>query len=113
MRKHVPLALTALTAIALSGSGSALAGDVSAGQTKYSASCASCHGANGQGMGNFPPVTGHSADHTAKVLTLYKEGNQDALKDMGLGGQFSLMAPNASALSDEDIQNLGAFIATL
>jgi len=111
MIKYVPLVLTALAVIALSGS--AVAGDVSAGQTKYTASCASCHGANGQGMGNFPPVKRHSPEHTAKVLALYKEGNQDALKEMGLGNQFSLMAPNASALSDEDMQNLGAFIATL
>lgn len=36
----------------------ATAADYAAGQTLYKQNCAACHGANGAGMGSFPPVWG-------------------------------------------------------
>jgi len=87
------------------------AGDVAAGKEKY-ASCAACHGADGGGQGGaFPKLTGLGQDETAKKLTAYREGDQDYLKSVGLGGRYGTMAPNASNLSDEDIADLAAYIA--
>ncbi|MFW6020864.1 MAG: c-type cytochrome [Guyparkeria sp.] len=87
------------------------AGDVAAGKEKY-ASCAACHGADGAGQGGaFPKMTGLGQDEVAKKLAAYRDGDQDYLKSVGLGDRFGTMAPNASDLSDEDIDDLAAYIA--
>ncbi|MGM0516977.1 MAG: c-type cytochrome [Pseudomonadota bacterium] len=96
-------------------SGQALAADADAGNKLYTQSCASCHGQKAEGQGMFPKLTGKSAEHIATALSHYKNGNQDALKEMGdLGGSnFAIMAPNAAGLSEADMENLGAYIAGL
>ncbi|HID00173.1 MAG TPA: c-type cytochrome [Piscirickettsiaceae bacterium] len=70
-----------------------------------SSSCAGCHGANGEG-GVGPKLIGLSAEKAKQLLTDYKAGKQ-------LGPMTSMMAPMAAGLSDSDIDNLAAFIATL
>lgn len=86
-------------------------GDVAAGKEKY-ASCAACHGADGGGQGGaFPKLTGLGQDEVVKSLTAYREGDQDYLKSVGLGDRYGTMAPNASGLSDDDIDDLAAYIA--
>ncbi|MFO7581282.1 c-type cytochrome [Guyparkeria sp.] len=96
-------------------SGQVLAADADAGKKLYEQSCASCHGMKAEGQGMFPKLTGQSADHIATALAHYKNGDQDALKEMGdLGGSnFAIMAPNAAGLSDADMENLGAYIESL
>ncbi|WP_322520971.1 c-type cytochrome [Guyparkeria halophila] len=104
--------------IALAASGALAApmlahavGDVAAGKEKY-ASCAACHGADGGGQGGaFPKLTGLDQEGTAKKLAAYRDGDQDYLKSVGLGDRYGTMAPNASNLSDEDIDDLAAYIA--
>jgi len=87
------------------------AGDPAAGKEKY-ATCAACHGADGMGQGGaFPKLTGLGEDEVVKSLTAYREGDQEYLKSVGLGGRYGTMAPNAAGLSDEDIANLAAYIA--
>ncbi|MFI9651612.1 c-type cytochrome [Guyparkeria halopsychrophila] len=91
--------------------GGAVDGDVAAGKGAY-ASCAACHGADGNGQGGaFPVLTGMDASAIQKKLTAYREGDQDYLKSVGLGGRYGTMAPNASSLSDEQIANLSVYIA--
>jgi cytochrome c553 len=80
------------------------AGDVAAGQAAY-ASCAGCHGAAGEG-GAFPKLAGLSAEDAASKLKMYRAGEQ-------VGPMTGVMAPNAASLSDADIDNLAAFIASL
>ena len=96
-------------------SGQAMAADADAGKKLYEQSCASCHGMKAEGQGMFPKLSGKSADHIATALAHYKNGDQDALKEMGdLGGSnFAIMAPNAAGLSDADMENLGAYIESL
>lgn len=110
-----------LTAIILS-SGLAVAGaqamaaDVSAGKKLYEQSCASCHGMKAAGQGMFPQLTGKSAEHLATAMTHYKNGDQAALQEMDgdLGGpNYAIMAPNAAGLSEEDIDNVSAYISSL
>ncbi len=96
-------------------SAQATAADIDAGKKLYEQSCASCHGMQAQGQGMFPKLSGKSAEHIVTALGHYKNGNQDALKEMGnLGGSnYPIMAPNAAGLSDSDMENLGAFIGNL
>lgn len=77
-----------------------------AGAAKYASSCASCHGANGQGMGSFPKLAGLTADTVKSRMATYKAGKQ-------VGPQSAVMMPLASMLSDADVDNLAAHIATL
>lgn len=82
----------------------AMAQDVKAGQAKY-ASCAACHGPQGQG-GVGPKLTGKKADEITKKLIAYKNKQQ-------VGPQSAMMWGTAATLSDADIKNLSAYIATL
>jgi len=83
----------------------AAAGDPAAGQERF-ATCVSCHGAEGQGMGIFPKVAGQDAEYTAGRLEQYRAGEQ-------VGPNSALMMPHAAGLSDEAIADLAAYVATL
>jgi cytochrome c553 len=76
------------------------------GPAKYTASCASCHGANGQGVAAFPKLVGLTADVVKSRLADYKAGKQ-------VGPQSAVMMPIASMLSDAEVDGLAAHIATL
>ena len=91
--------------------GGAVDGDIAAGEKAY-ASCAACHGADGNGQGGaFPVLTEMDASDIQKKLVAYREGDQEYLKSVGLGDRYGTMAPNASNLSDEQIANLSVYIA--
>ncbi len=74
------------------------------GQQAY-AGCIACHGANGAG-GIGPALAGQGAAAIADKLLKYKAGET-------IGGQSALMWSQAAQLSDQDIDNLAAFIDTL
>jgi len=74
------------------------------GGTAY-AGCIACHGANGEG-GVGPKLAGQSAAMIADKLLRYKNGET-------IGSQSSLMWSQAGLLSEQDIDNLGAFVETL
>ncbi|HSV20362.1 MAG TPA: cytochrome c [Casimicrobiaceae bacterium] len=78
------------------------AGDPAAGKTK-AASCAGCHGANGEGKGSYPALAGHSEADTVKALQDYKSGARPS----------PVMKPLSTPLSDADMANLGAYYASL
>ena len=78
--------------------------DAAAGKTKY-ATCAACHGAQGQG-GAGPKLAGQKAEVIVKKLTAYKNKQQ-------VGPQSQLMWGMAGGLSPADINNLAAYTATL
>ncbi len=111
MKKMTVLMLAA----GLMTSGAAMAaGDSAAGTTLFDASCASCHGMQAQGQGMFPKLTGMSATDVKATLAAFKSGDMATLKKRNLGGpNYAIMAPNAAGLSDQDMENLGAYIATL
>ncbi len=74
------------------------------GQKAYMG-CVACHGAGGEG-GIGPQLAGTPADDTRNALLQYRAGETR-------GAQSSLMWSQAQALSDQDIENLTAFINTL
>ncbi len=77
------------------------AGDVKAGQEK-SAMCATCHGASGNSLiAMYPNLAGQSASYLAKQLADFKSGER---KD-------PVMAGMVAALSEKDMNDLGAYFA--
>jgi cytochrome c553 len=67
--------------------------------------CIACHGAAGGG-GIGPKLAGQSATDIASKLLRYKAGET-------LGNQSALMWSQARQLSENDIDNLAAYVETL
>lgn len=98
--------------------------DITAGQTLYSETCASCHGENLEGQPNWrspdadgvlpaPPHdgTGHTWHHDNDLLFEYtKHGGQAALATRGVKNFKSGMPAFQDHLSDEDIWDILAYI---
>jgi cytochrome c553 len=69
--------------------------------------CSTCHGEGLKGMGDlFPPLAGHSASATARQLYDFKSGARD-------GRNALAMKPVVANLTDRDIVDLTAYIASL
>lgn len=84
------------------GRGVALAGNLAAGVP----SCASCHGAAGQGYHSAPALDGQSAAYISAQLAAWKHGARAEGPDFFM----SLIAPR---LSDSDITAVSAYYASL
>lgn len=84
--------------------GAAAAADVAAGRVKF-AVCAGCHGPTGAGNPalKYPRLAGRDAAFVAGQLRAFKSGARDnpTMKAMTAG------------LSEADMDNLAAFVATL
>jgi cytochrome c553 len=96
-----------LTATVIVGSfgimGIALAaGDVAAGKTK-SSRCAACHGAEGQGVPPNPSLAGKPAAQQLQALKDYKSGTR----------ANPVMKGMTASLSDQDMEDLSAYYASL
>ena len=77
-------------------------GDAAAGQTK-SQPCAACHGADGNSVNpEWPKLAGQGAAYIVAQLELFKDGTR----------QNALMQPQAAALSEQDMHDIGAFYAS-
>lgn len=95
----LPLAIAATFWVAANAS----AADAEAGKAA-SATCAACHGANGQSVTDqFPNLAGQVPGYTAAQLNKYKSGQR----------VDPIMAGMAAALSAEDIANLDAYYSGL
>ena len=102
--KKIVIAVSAAVAL-LSGTAFA-AGDAAAGKAKYGSMGEGWRGMRGEGMGIFPKLACHPAAKTTDLLKQYKAGKT-------VGANTAMMAPQAAGLSDADIDNLAAYIATL
>lgn len=80
------------------------AGDAAAGKAKYAA-CGGCHGANGVSAApdTNPSIAGMSEADAKTAIMDYKSGKRD----------HAMMKAMTASLSDADIDNLAAHIATL
>ena len=74
------------------------------GEAKYAA-CGACHGANGGG-GVGPALAGQTVEYIVGRLNQYKAGEK-------VGNQSNLMWGQAAGLSDQDIQDLAEYTASL
>ncbi len=95
--------LTALILAMVGFAGTAqAAGNAAAGKAK-AATCAMCHGADGQGTQIAPKLAGMDP---AKFV--------QALEDLKSGKLSNpMMTPQAAPLNTEDMQNLAAYYASL
>ena len=97
--------------------------DIAAGKALYAQSCASCHGANLEGQGDWrspgpdgklpaPPhdETGHTWHHTDRLIFAYtKLGGKGALAEQG--ADFNSGMPEfGDQLSDAEIWNIIGYI---
>jgi cytochrome c553 len=91
---------TVLACAALSATASA--GDAAAGAQK-AAVCGACHGMTGSSVNpEWPNLAGQHESYIAAQLALFKQQVRDNV----------LMMPMAMALSDQDMQDLGAHFAS-
>ena len=65
------------------------------------ATCANCHGTNGQARGDMKPLAGVSAEKIVAMLADFKSGNQPA----------TIMHQISKGYTDEQITLLAAFFA--
>lgn len=77
-------------------------GSATAGKEK-AATCAGCHGEDGNSQVNtFPKLAGQHASYLVKQLVAFKTG----------GRKDAMMAPMATSLSEQDIQDIASFYAS-
>ena len=77
--------------------------DAAAGEAKYTALCASCHGADGNsGSPEYPKLAGQHPEYLAKQLYEFKSGKR----------ANAIMSGMAATLSDEDVKNVTYWLST-
>jgi len=101
MKRTVSIATIVAGSLVVFGAAHA-AGDAAAGKNK-SVMCAGCHGANGQGVPPNPTLAGKPEADIAQALRDFKSGKRDNPVKKGI----------TASLSDQDIENLAAFYASL
>lgn len=102
--KHLSSTLFVLTA--LFSTQSVFAADVAAGKAK-AALCAACHGADGIAtMPAYPNLAGQNEPYLVSSLKAYRDKQRN-------GGMAGIMQMQAASLSDEDIDNIAAYYASL
>ncbi len=77
-------------------------GDVRAGKAKAN-TCATCHGANGEGKSPNPALAGKAEAQFVQALMDYKSGKR----------VNAVMKTFATPLSEQDMANLAAYYASL
>ena len=100
------VAATAVVALAAqagaAGDQRATGGNAAAGQTK-AATCAACHGADGNSVSpQFPKLAGQSADYIVEQLENFKSGKR----------KNAIMQGMAAPLSEQDMQDLAAWFSS-
>lgn len=95
---------TIILLVAAAFSVPAFAKDVGAGGEKAKQVCAACHGPDGNTptSPDFPRLAGQHYDYLLHSLKAYKSGAR----------KNAIMAGQAQALSEADMQNLAAFYAS-
>ena len=101
----------ALGAVSFTAAAAAGAADLKRGEEltkKYN--CASCHGAdyNKPIDPSYPKLAGQHADYIAHALNAYKRGG-----DQTNGRSNPIMAGFAKPLSNQDMIDIGAYLASL
>ena len=83
--------------------GHALSADKEAGESRYKKTCINCHGPAGKGVASYPKISGQEVSYTTSKLETYRDG-------IKIGPNSSLMIMMAKPLTDEEIENLSAYL---
>ena len=98
------IAFTLTMLVGLIGSAQATEGNAEAGKTK-SATCAACHGANGEGLPKrFPRLSGQHADYTAQQLKIFRTAER---------ANAPMMQVIATKMTDAEMQAVADYIQGL
>ncbi len=102
----------AVTGLALCLSVPALAADIDHGKELATKQyiCTSCHGADFKTPidPSYPKLAGQYADYLAHALTAYRDASNPMM-----GRNNAVMAAQAAHLSDKDIADIAAYLASL
>lgn len=80
------------------------AADLAAGQKQFEATCAACHGAAGISIAPiYPNLAGQKEEYLVTSVKAYRDGTRTN----------AIMQPMAKPLTDIEILNIAAFLATL
>ncbi|PCJ49221.1 MAG: hypothetical protein COA74_06560 [Gammaproteobacteria bacterium] len=103
------LLFSIITLASLTSSNLSAAGDAAAGKASYMI-CAACHGVKGEGNRGMqsPRLAGQDAWYIASSLKRFKDGTRGANDPVA-----ATMVPMAKMLSDKQIEDVSAYIATL
>ena len=100
----ITVSLLAVFALSSAAHAAGMQGDAQAGQAK-SATCAACHGAQGNSPSpEWPNLAGQHASYTSKQLADFKAGKERT---------DPVMMGMAANLTPQDMADLGAYFATL
>lgn len=109
------LTLALVGSILLAAGSLAQAADLAAGQAAYQKfTCASCHGADAKTpiMPAYPILAGQHADYLYHALRAYKRGQNNAPATSNLR-KNAVMGAMVTQLSDADMENIAAWVASL
>lgn len=100
-----PSTMTLLgVALLIAWSRVAVAADEQAGKRLSDGSCGACHGQNGIGIiPLYPNLAGQKREYLAAQLRAFRDGSR----------KNPIMSPMAVHLSDSDIEDLAAYLASL
>ncbi|MDG1157477.1 MAG: c-type cytochrome [Litorivicinaceae bacterium] len=90
-------------ALSVVTSNPAVSGDAEAGDIRYHQSCHACHGPAGKGVSSYPKISGNPVEYTREKLMAYRSGQT-------IGPNSGLMIMMAKPLTDEEIENLSAYL---
>ena len=84
---------------------SAEGGDIKAGEARYAQNCGNCHGPGGMGLASYPRISGKEVPYLTERLKTYRAGTK-------VGPNSDLMIMMAKPLTDLEIENLAAYLAS-
>ena len=96
--------LSCVTIAVATFAASAQAADPAAGKRQYDATCVACHGPGGIAVAPiYPNLGGQKEEYLVVQLKAFRDGTR----------QNAIMQPMAKGLSDGEIANLAAYLASL
>ena len=113
-QRFLTISLFMLAAVFASSAASA-SGDADAGKQKVQAVCAACHGLDGNATadGQYPRLAGQYEDYIVQALHEYQAGTREHPAVGSLRRGNAIMQGMAGPLTDQDIDNLAAYYASL